>query len=239
MAARLCLCRILQGEADIVTQTPQLVANAVEPAALRGGMGRLWDSYGSLGLIKLALDLLTTKLLFRGVRIIRRPFYIRGKRHVDFGTCLTVGVGLRIDVFSDGSRQDPLVRIGSNVEINDYVHIAAMGSITIGDDSLIASRVFISDHNHGDLDGMGDRNGPDVPPARRPLAIKPVLIGKRVWLGEGVLVMPGVTIGDGAVVGGGAIVTRDVPAGAVVVGAPARVVRRFDPATGRWERAER
>lgn len=196
----------------------------------------LLRTYGVLGLVRMAGDLLVTRLLFHGVRIMRRPFHIRGKRHVAFGRRLTVGVGLRIDAFFDGQWQGPLVRIGDDVEINDHVHIAAVRSVTIGDHTLIASRVFISDHNHGDLDGRAAENGPAVPPAVRPLAVKPVRIGDRVWIGEGALILPGVTIGDGAIVGGGAVVTRDVPAGAVVAGIPARIVRQFDEATGRWER---
>lgn len=54
---------------------------------------------------------------------------------------------------------------------------------------------------------------------------KPITIGENVWLGTAVTVLPGVSIGDNAVVGARAVVTRDVPAGAVVVGSPARVVR--------------
>lgn len=53
----------------------------------------------------------------------------------------------------------------------------------------------------------------------------PIVIGRGVWIGANVTVLPGVTIGDDAVVAAAAVVTRDVPAGAVVVGAPARVVR--------------
>lgn len=57
-------------------------------------------------------------------------------------------------------------------------------------------------------------------------------IGNDVWIGAGACVRTGVTIGDGAVVGAGSVVTRDVPPYAIVVGAPARVVRhRFDEAT--------
>jgi maltose O-acetyltransferase len=55
---------------------------------------------------------------------------------------------------------------------------------------------------------------------------RPVRIGRNVWIGAGALVLPGVTIGDDALVGAGSVVTRDVPAGAIVVGNPARLRER-------------
>lgn len=207
----------------------------VAVAHVRGG---LFATYGWLGTIRLAVDLVTTRLLYPGARIVRRPARLRGRRHIALGQRLTVGAGLRIDAFG-GAGNDLLVRIGNDVEINDYVHIAAVRSVTIGDNALIASRVFISDHNHGDLDGNAAENGPDIPPAKRPLAVAPVSIGARVWIGEGAMILPGVTIGDGAIVGGGAVVTRDVAPSTVVAGVPAREVRRFDPISARWERMTR
>jgi len=56
-------------------------------------------------------------------------------------------------------------------------------------------------------------------------AAKPITIANNVWLGGGVIILPGVTIGENTVVGAGAVVTKDLPANAVAVGNPARVIR--------------
>ena len=56
---------------------------------------------------------------------------------------------------------------------------------------------------------------------------EPITLGDNVWLGGGVIVCPGVTIGEDTVVGAGAVVTRDLPAGVVAVGNPARVLREI------------
>ena len=63
-------------------------------------------------------------------------------------------------------------------------------------------------------------------------AAEPITIGDNVWLGGGVVVCPGVTIGADTVVGAGSVVLRDVPAGVLVAGVPARVVRSLAEGRG-------
>lgn len=79
------------------------------------------------------------------------------------------------------------------------------------------------------------RTPPEIAPVkRRLLEGKAVCVGDNIWLGDGVVVLPGVTIGDGCIVFANSVVSRDLPAGAIAVGAPATLIKRYDFVTGRW-----
>jgi acetyltransferase-like isoleucine patch superfamily enzyme len=115
---------------------------------------------------------------------------------------------------------------GGRVEIGAGSHIqprcqfsAYKGAIRIGQRVEIAPNCAFYPYNHGMVDGKTVR---ELPLQSR----GDIVLGDDVWLGFGVVVLDGVCIGDGAVVGAGAVVTRDVPAGAIAVGNPARVVRQ-------------
>ncbi len=195
---------------------------------------QLMTRYGLMGSIRLLRDLLLTQLLFPGARLVRQPAYVRGQRNIQIGKNFTTGTGIRLDVFANDTL--PRLFIGENVQINDHVHIAAIHQITIGDDVLIASRVFIADHNHGEYRTGSDCH-PDLAPALRTLVSNPVHIGHRVWIGEQVCILPGIQIGDGAVVGAGSVVTRNVPTNTIVAGNPAKVIRRFNAISQQWDAA--
>lgn len=157
---------------------------------------------------------------------------MRGRASIKWGKGFTTGVGTRIDAL--GNLDGIQVQIGERVQLNDYVHIAAIERITIGDDVLIASKVFISDHNHGFYNGPGKQSEPATAPASRMLVSAPVVISDRVWLGEHVCVLPGVHIGAGTLVAAGAVVTHDLPENAIAAGVPARVIKRYDSKTATW-----
>ena len=196
---------------------------------------RVLESYGLSGSISLALDVIRTRLFFPGSRLIRFPVFVRGRKWIDLGTSFSAGRGLRIEAFGDRATRGHLIRIGQDVRVNDHVHIGATRSITIGDRVLIASKVFISDHNHGSYSGAGPQSDPKLPPHERPLSAAPVVIEDDVWLGESVAVLPGVRIGRGSIIGALTTVTRDIPPYCIAVGSPARVVKRYNAESSRWE----
>jgi lipopolysaccharide O-acetyltransferase len=188
--------------------------------------------YGLFGFLRLIRDKLFTILFYPKARIVRLPVYIRGKKGIKGGESLTTGVNLRIDIIHSETI-NPILDIGKNVQFNDYVHIGVVEGVSIGDNTLIASKVFISDHNHGSYAGDIHSN-PNENPIARILKPKKVTIGKNVWIGEYVAILPGITIGDGAIIGAMSVVSRDIPANSIAVGSPARVIKKFDETKSEW-----
>jgi lipopolysaccharide O-acetyltransferase len=192
--------------------------------------------YGIVGFIQLIYFKLRTKLLFKNARIIRFPFRVRGKGFIQVGEGFTTGFNCRFDAFNNSNKSaniDKLISIGKNVQINDYVHIGAIEKVEIEDNVLIASKVFITDHNHGSYSG-DYHDLPTVEPSKRLLYSKPVKICKNVWIGEFVSVLPGVTIGEGSIIGTMSVVNRDIPPFSIAVGSPARVIKQFDFERNKW-----
>lgn len=109
------------------------------------------------------------------------------------------------------------VTIGNSVYINSNLLAMARGGVRIEDDVKIAANVQILTNNHD-------------PYERMLLTCSPVVIQKGAWIGAGATLLPGVTVGRHAIVGAASVVTKDVPACAVVVGNPARIVKTLDAA---------
>ena len=112
------------------------------------------------------------------------------------------------------------IHVGKGVFINSGCCFQDQGGITLGDGCLIGHQVVIATLNH------------DLDPARRGgMYPAPVRLGKNVWVGAHATILPGVTVGDGAVIAAGAVVTKDVPAGVVAGGVPARVLKTIPTAS--------
>jgi acetyltransferase-like isoleucine patch superfamily enzyme len=137
----------------------------------------------------------------------------------------------------DLEKTHKFIEFGENVELNDYVHIVASHSVKIGSNVLMASKIFISDLNHGCYEGnFSEQSSPRVRPNFRPLSAKHVIIEDNVWIGESVSILPGVTIGEGTIVGANSVVTKSLPANVIAVGSPAKPIKKFNFETSRWEK---
>ncbi|MBI5321105.1 acyltransferase [Bradyrhizobium sp.] len=124
---------------------------------------------------------------------------------------------------------------GGEIRIGDRTYIGKSDlvcyrSIVIGDDVIMSWGITITDHDSHSLDWALRKNDVlDWGKGRKDwshVATAPVVIGDKAWIGFNVSILKGVTIGEGAVVGACTVVTRDVPPDSVVVGNPARVVRK-------------
>ncbi|WP_320443207.1 acyltransferase [Rhodococcus opacus] len=115
----------------------------------------------------------------------------------------------RVRFFLDSEKAE--LQIGNGTYVNRRTEVTCKERVTIGEDCAISWDVLITDTDYHKLG--------DSP------STAPVTIGDNVWIGAKSIVLKGVTIGDGAVVAAGSVVTRDVPAGALVGGNPAMVIR--------------
>ena len=156
---------------------------------------------------------------------ISPPLIYMGLNNVSIGNNFRAGERLKLRTFNnwEGKTYTPSIVIGNNVNIETECHISSINQVSIGNNVLIASFVYISDHTHGNVN---DIEASLLPPLQRPLYSKgPVIIEDDVWLGEKVSVMPGVHIGRGAIIGANSVVTKDIPAYAIAVGSPAKVIK--------------
>lgn len=135
--------------------------------------------------------------------LVRKFFYrLSGLR---LGRGATLHMGVRF--FFPGN-----ITIGEGTIVGDHAFLDGRSAISIGKHTDIASQVMIYNSEH-------DLNDPSFKAIE-----EPVTIGDYCFIGPRVIILPGVHIGHGAVVAGGAVVTKDVPAGSIVGGIPAKVI---------------
>ena len=179
--------------------------------------------------------------------VIQSPFTVRHPERIHLGRDVKIGPNSILKLMTsypgnwsrnpDGEHVeqsfDPHLYIGDRVTVRVALQITVYDRVTIEDDVLFASNVYISDGSHAVT--RGDRPYKYQGIER----VAPVHVGRGSWIGQNVVILPGVSIGAFSVVGANSVVTSDVPSGSVVVGAPARAVRRWDPQRESWFRMGR
>jgi acetyltransferase-like isoleucine patch superfamily enzyme len=155
-----------------------------------------------------------------------KDYTIKNPKYIAIGDNFSALDRFRIEAWDKYHGQEfaPSIVIGDNVVFNTDIHIGCIQSITIGDNCLFASRIFITDHHHGEPTAEMLK----LAPLYRPLVTKgPVIIEDNVWVGAGVAIMPNVTIGKNSIIATNSVVTKNVPANSVVAGVPAKVIKNI------------
>jgi len=160
------------------------------------------------------------------------PRTIIGGRRIFIGDRLSIGEGAYIHAIETyaGTGFTPEIVIGNDVYIGPKCYIAAAQRISIEDGCVLSEGVYVSDVAHGMDPEMGLI-------MKQQLIVKGrVSIGANCFIGLRAAIMPGVELGHNCIVGAGSVVTRSYPAFSVLVGNPARLVKRYDPQTRKWAR---
>jgi len=167
-----------------------------------------------------------------GSRIVP-PFRFSGLGQISVGKRVIVHRGCWIHVLGRNDEEiGPKIIIKSHAGIGMGATISAARQVVIGEYALLARNVYISDHSHA-FENIA------IPITLQGIdSVSPVSIGRGAWLGQNVVVLPGVTIGKHCVIGANSVVNCSIPDFSVAVGAPARVIKRFNQKAGVWERIE-
>lgn len=140
--------------------------------------------------------------------VIVAPRVLKGVSFIHLGAGVAVFPGVWLQAEGPGAE----VRIGDETYLGHDVHVHSIDPVSIGARCVLADGVFIAsaDHLHGNRSGV--------------VGTGSIVVVDDVFIGQRAIVLGGVHIGQGATIGAGAVVTKDVPAGAVAVGVPARVL---------------
>jgi len=123
---------------------------------------------------------------------------------------------------------NPKITIGNRVTATARLQIAAFSEITIEDDVMFASNINITDGLHA------YENANDPYKYQGIFKIAPILIKRGCWIGQNVVILPGVTIGEFTIIGANSVVTKSIPDRCIAIGAPAKVIKKWDETTQMW-----
>ena len=138
---------------------------------------------------------------------------------IELGDCTRVMRGAYLCSYVSNARPGEGIRTGARCWIGvNAVLASGQGGLVLGDDVLVGPQAMLVTGDH-------DFSRLDIPATRRDYTGTPITIGNNVWIGAGAVVLGGVRVGDNAVIAAGAVVTRDVDAGTVVGGVPAKKIK--------------
>lgn len=168
------------------------------------------------------------KLLLGSIGIpsyLGKPIYISGYKKIFLGCKVRIFPGLRIEAIGKNAK----IIIKDNVSIGQNLHITAMDELVINQGTLITGNVFITDIDH-DYSEIGQ------PIFSQKMLSKKTEIGKNCFIGFGAGIQAGTILGEQCIVGAHSVVRGVFPPFSVISGAPAKVIKQYDPEKKKWFR---
>lgn len=156
---------------------------------------------------------------------IGKPLYMEGTKRISIGERVRIYPGIRVEALKNGN-----ICIGNNTVIEQNVHIiSGYNTLDIGENTTISANVFISnvDHEYEQIDkSVMDQR----------LVSNETLIGKGCFLGYGSVILPGTKLGNHCIVGANTVVRGSYPDNCVIVGIPAKIIKRYNSNYMKWEK---
>lgn len=158
---------------------------------------------------------------------IGRPVYLRNISNVYIGKNVRVFPGARIEVIDSNSS----IVIEDNVAIGQNLHITSGGNLVIGANSTILQNVMITNIDH-------DYTEINIALLQQKNIIRETSFGEFCFIGYGAVIQAGTILGKQCIVGANSVVRGTFPDYCVIVGAPARIVKRYDEPSKQWRRTD-
>lgn len=168
------------------------------------------------------------KLCFRRIRFpsyLGKPLFISRCKNIEIGKRCRIYPNMRVDLIGKQSR----LIISDNVSIGQNFHVVSYNKpLRINSGTVISANVFISncEHEYRDIDKSV---------LEQDLIAKDIIIGEGCFIGYGAVIQAGAVLGKHCIVGSNSVVKGQFPDYCVIVGAPARIVKKYNILTRQWE----
>ena len=154
-----------------------------------------------------------------------KTIYIRGLSNIYIGKKVRIYPHARIE--SLGGE----IRLGNNISIGQALHLISANKVTIGQDTTISANVFISDVDHS-FEEI------DIHIMEQPLIKMSTIISENCFIGYGVVILPGTFLGKQCIVGANSVVKGIFPDYCILVGSPAKIIKRYDTIDSLWKKTD-
>lgn len=163
--------------------------------------------------------------------IIKNPIFLKNVNNISVGNNVFIRDHARIECVETKDNQifNPHLIIEDGVSIEQRCHITTAGELIIGFNTTILFDIMITDidHEYEDL---------NLPISKQPLRVSKTCIGENCFIGSGAKIQAGTILGKHCVVGTNAVVRGTFPDYSVIVGIPAKIVKRYDLEKKQWRK---